>query len=156
MAAAARKIVIGADHGGYALKEELKEFMRTQNVEVIDVGTFNCEKVDYPDVAASVCEKVLSNEAEKGIVVCGTGIGISIAANKIEGIRCALCHDHYTALMARQHNDANVISIGGRTTGPEVAKEIVSVYLNTDFAGAHHVARVAKLNCEYLNKKTHA
>ena len=102
------------------------------------------------DIAKLLCAEVLAARAELGIVVCGTGIGISIACNKIEGIRCALAHDHYTARMAREHNDANVLSLGGRTTGIEVAFEIVETYLATPFAGAHHAARVAKLSSAYL------
>jgi ribose 5-phosphate isomerase B len=117
-----RKIAIGADHGGYAMKQELIEFLKTLSIECDDCGTHNAEKCDYPDVAKAVCAKVLSGAVERGIVVCGTGIGISIACNKVEGIRCALAHDHYTAKMAREHNDANVLSLGGRTTGIEIAK----------------------------------
>ena len=132
-------ILIGRDHGGYEMKEKLKLHLKSRNVDFEDVGTYNTDSCDYPDIAQTLCNKLIStnnnnnNNSEennskkarmvetRGILVCGTGIGISIAANKVEGIRCALCHDHYTATMSRKHNDANVLAIGGRTTGIEIA-----------------------------------
>ena len=111
-----------------------------------------CRIRRYPDVAKIVCNQVLSKQADFGIVVCGTGIGISIACNKVEGIRCALCHDHYTAKMAREHNNANVLALGGRTTGEEVAKDITDTFLKTEFAGAHHIKRIEKLLGQFMNK----
>ena len=149
---------IGSDHGGHGLKLEILDYLskldkNLYTINISDYGTkSNNDKAEYPDVAKLVCNDVLNNKSEKAILICGSGIGISIAANKVEGIRCALCHDHYTALMCRQHNDANVLALGGRVTGPEVAKDMVFTFLNTEFVGAHHVARVEKLKSEYLNK----
>eukprot|EP00033_Pygsuia_biforma_P001862 GCRY01002082.1.p1 GENE.GCRY01002082.1~~GCRY01002082.1.p1 ORF type:complete len:172 (-),score=17.97 GCRY01002082.1:86-601(-) len=142
---ATKSIVIGADHGAFELKMVLVEYLKEKGIQVLDVGTFDGSRVDYPDIAASVCAKIVSGEFEKGIVCCGTGIGISIAANKIDGIRCALCHDHYTAKMCREHNNANVLALGGRVTGDEVAKDIVDVYLSTEFLGGRHATRVEKI-----------
>ena len=120
------KLIIGSDHGAVDLKEEVKRVLKEEfaEVEVEDVGTFGTESVDYPDVAEKVCTPVANGEADRGIVLCGTGIGISIAANKIKGIRAALCHETYTAKMSREHNNANVLAMGGRTTGFEIADEI--------------------------------
>ena len=114
------------------------------------MGTHTADRVDYPDNAKALCAEVLAGRAELGIIVCGTGIGVSIACNKIEGIRCAQCHDHYTARMARKHNDANVMSLGGRTTGPEVAFDMVDVFLSQEFGQAQHTARVQKLTAAYM------
>ena len=146
------RVFIGSDHGGYAMKEELKAYITSLGHTVCDKGTFSGDKaVDYPDIAEAVCTALLQakkycpDEEMYGVLVCGTGIGISIAANKIAGIRCALCHSHYDAAMTRCHNDANVIAFGGRTTGIEVAKEMVQAFLSTPFSGAHHTARVAKV-----------
>ncbi|KAI8051301.1 sugar-phosphate isomerase, RpiB/LacA/LacB family [Syncephalis plumigaleata] len=142
-------VYIGSDHAGYDLKVELIEYLRSQGKAVVDVGCFSKERVDYPEYAPPVAEKVLDTSASPknaGILVCGSGIGISIAANKINGIRCALCHDHYDASMARKHNDANIVALGGRTTGAEVAKEIVDTFLTTGFDGNQHAIRVAKIH----------
>uniref|UniRef100_A0A6B2LQ02 Ribose 5-phosphate isomerase B n=1 Tax=Arcella intermedia TaxID=1963864 RepID=A0A6B2LQ02_9EUKA len=129
------------------MKNSVKSYLETQKYVVEDVGTYNIQSCDYPDIAAKVCQKVLSGECEKGIVLCGTGIGISIAANKIKGIRCALCHDHYTACMAVQHNNANVLAMGGRTTGIEVAKEIADAFLTEKPDPApKHTQRITKLH----------
>ena len=137
-------IVIGSDHGGFELKETLVAYLRTEcKVEVTDVGTFTSDRVDYPDIAHKVVTTM--KDQDVGIVVCGTGIGISIAANKLHGVRCALCHDHYTAMMARQHNDANVLALGGRVLGVEIAKEIVHTFMNTSFLGQRHAGRVEKI-----------
>jgi ribose 5-phosphate isomerase B len=147
---ALKRVVIGCDHGALQLKDELVAFLTSLKYPVQDVGVHTTDRVDYPDIAATVCGSVLSGEADAGIVLCGTGIGISIAANKHHGIRCALCHDHYTATLSRQHNDANVLAIGGRVTGVEVAKELTQAWLTTDFEGGRHsgrVAKIAKLEC---------
>jgi len=137
-------IFIGSDHGGFELKERIKEFLKEKNIEFEDMGCFNAESVDYPDIAKSVALKVASSNS-KGILICGTGIGMSIAANKIKGVRCALCHDAYTAEFARRHNDANIIAFGGRTTGVEVAKQMVEIFLKTPFDGGRHERRVKKI-----------
>lgn len=139
------KIAIGSDHGAFALKQELIPYIRAAGHEIVDVGVYEEKRVDYPDIAVAICAKVTSGECERGIALCGTGIGISIACNKVNGIRCALCHDHFTAKLCRMHNNANVLAMGGRTTGPEVAKEIVDAFLTTAFEGDRHVARLEKI-----------
>ena len=138
-------IALGADHGGYALKEVVKEFLRSEGYEVLDVGTFDETSVDYPDFAEKVARAVLAGEAQRGILLCGTGIGMSIAANKIPGIRAAHVQDPYSARMARAHNDANILTFGGRVVGPELAKEIVRAYLTAEFEGGRHVRRLEKI-----------
>ena len=139
------KITIGSDHGAVALKDEVKKVLAEFDVEVKDVGTFGTESVDYPDIAEKVCADVTSGDAERGIVLCGTGIGISIAANKIKGIRCALCGDVYSAKMCREHNNANVLAMGGRVLGFGLAGEIVRAWMTTDFAGGRHERRINKI-----------
>ena len=140
------KITIGCDHGAVDLKEEVKSVLAEfKDVEVADVGTFGTESVDYPDIAEKVCAAVASGTADRGIVLCGTGIGISIAANKIKGIRAALCTDVYSARMSREHNNANVLALGGRVTGFGPAGEIVRVWVETEFAGGRHARRVDKI-----------
>jgi len=139
------KITIGSDHGAVELKEEVKKVLAEFDVEVTDVGTFGTASVDYPDIAEKVCADVVSGAADRGIVLCGTGLGISIAANKIHGIRCALCNDVYSAKMSREHNDANVLAMGGRVLGFGPAGEIVRAWLKTDFAGGRHARRVNKI-----------
>lgn len=140
------KITIGSDHGAVDLKEAVKKVLAEfDDVEVKDIGTFGTEAVDYPEIAEKVCADVVSGAADRGIVLCGTGIGISMAANKIKGIRCALCHDDYTAQMSREHNDANVLAMGGRVLGFGVAGKIVRVWLKTEFEGGRHERRVNKL-----------
>ena len=139
------KITIGSDHGAVELKEEVKKVLAEFDVEVTDVGTFGTASVDYPDIAEKVCADVVSGESERGIVLCGTGLGISIAANKIKGIRCALCGDVYSAKMSREHNNANVLAMGGRVTGFGPAGEIVRAWMTTDFAGGRHEMRVNKI-----------
>lgn len=139
------KIAVGADHGGYELKAFLMERLIQEGYEVIDCGVHAAESADYPDIAAETCKHVLSGNAQFGLVMCGTGIGISISANKIRGIRAALCADTYSARMAREHNDANVIALGGRTVGPELAWDIVQSYLGHTFTGGRHARRVAKI-----------
>lgn len=137
-------IAIGCDHGGYALKLELIKYLKEHNIEFTDYGC-NGEPVDYPDIAEKVCKEIIAGKAEKGVLICGTGIGISIAANKIKGIRAALCSDWYSAKYTRLHNDANVICMGGRTIGPGLAVELLDVFLNTEFEGGRHAVRVDKI-----------
>lgn len=141
------KIVIGCDHGALELKKEvLKVLAEFKDIETEDVGTFDAESVDYPDIAEKVCGKITKGEADRGIVLCGTGIGISIAANKIKGIRAALCGDVFSARMSREHNDANVLAIGGRVTGFGPAGEIVRTWVNTKFSqGERHIRRIEKM-----------
>ena len=140
------KITIGGDHGAVELKEEVKMVLHEfEDVRVTDVGTFGTESVDYPDIAEKVCADVVSGKADRGIVLCGTGIGISIAANKIDGIRAALCGDVYSAIMSRKHNDANVLAMGGRVTGIGPAGEIVRAWICTEFEGGRHARRVDKI-----------
>eukprot|EP00389_Voromonas_pontica_P010830 GDKH01016509.1.p2 GENE.GDKH01016509.1~~GDKH01016509.1.p2 ORF type:complete len:151 (-),score=29.96 GDKH01016509.1:73-525(-) len=147
---ASRTIIIGSDHAGFQMKEALKSFVESLGIGAVkDMGAHSEERCDYPDFARTVCKEVLATENAAGILVCGSGIGISIAANKVDGIRCALCHDHYTAKMSRLHNDANCIAIGGRVVGLDVAKDMVQVFLSTAFEGGRHADRVKKIHeCE--------
>ena len=139
------KIAIGSDHAGVALKEELKAQLAPEGYTFVDLGTDSTASVDYPDFAAKVGAAVVTGEVDRGILVCGTGIGMSISANKIRGIRCALCFDQFTARMAREHNDANVLALGARVTGPGLALEIARTWLTTAFAGGRHQRRVDKI-----------
>ncbi|MEE9305793.1 MAG: ribose 5-phosphate isomerase B [bacterium] len=138
-------IAIGSDHAGFELKEHLKRFLEAQGHPLEDCGTVDTQPVDYPDVAWKVAEAVAGGRCQVGILVCGTGLGMSITANKVPGIRAALCHDSYTARLAREHNDANVLAIGGRITGTGLAEEIATIFLTTPFAGERHARRVAKI-----------
>ncbi|WP_422485115.1 ribose 5-phosphate isomerase B [Gudongella sp. DL1XJH-153] len=138
-------IGIGSDHAGFDLKEEMKKFMEENGYEVRDFGTNNKESVDYPDFGRSVGEAVAAGEIDKGVVICGTGIGISISANKVKGVRAALCGDVFSARMSREHNDANVIAMGGRVLGVDLAKEILLTYLKSEFQGGRHERRVNKI-----------
>lgn len=139
-------LAIGADHGGYELKCHIVKYLEEKGIEVKDFGVYNEDSVDYPDCAVPVCEAVINGECERGILICGTGIGISIAANKINGIRAALCSDVYSAKMAREHNDANVICLGGRVTGRELAFMIVDTWYNSEHLGGRHSNRVEKIH----------
>lgn len=140
------KITIGSDHGAVELKEEVKSILSEfKDIEVNDIGTFGTTSVDYPDIAEVVCQSIVDGSADRGIVLCGTGIGISIAANKIKGIRAALCNDVYSARMSREHNNANVLAMGGRVMGFGPAGEIVRVWVTTEFAGGRHERRVGKI-----------
>lgn len=139
------KVYIGADHAGFPLKETLRESMRAAGHEVIDLGTFSEESVDYPDLAREVGEKVRENADTRGVLVCGTGIGVAIAANKLKGIRAANVHDVNEATLSRQHNNANIVTVGARTTDPKLAEEIVKIFLSTAFEGGRHQARVDKI-----------
>jgi len=136
---------LACDHGGFELKEELKAFLKTLGIEPVDMGTFNEDSVDYPDFGVRVAKKVSQGELEKGILICGTGIGMSIVANKFPRIRAALANDLYSSRCSREHNDANILIIGGRIVGKELAKEIVKVWLETPFAGGRHKKRLEKI-----------
>ncbi|NUO82474.1 ribose 5-phosphate isomerase B [candidate division KSB1 bacterium] len=138
-------IVIGSDHGGYALKEQLKDYLRSLGYRHEDVGTFSEAAVDYPDIAELVAQKVANGSAPCGIVIDGAGVGSAIAANKIPGVRAAACYDTYTAKNSREHNNANVLSLGSRNLGIDIAKEIVKVWLATGFGGGRHLKRVEKI-----------
>lgn len=138
-------IGIGSDHGGYTLKEHIKKMLEEKGIEVKDFGTHSTDSVDYPDIAKAVCKSITNGECECGILICGTGIGMSIAANKIKGIRAAHVTDSYSARMTKEHNNANVICLGERITGIEIANDIVNAYLNAEFAGGRHEKRVTKL-----------
>lgn len=139
-------IGIASDHGGYQLKKEIIDFLQEQGYAYQDFGCYSEEAVDYPDYVREVTNRILTGECERGIILCGTGIGASITANRIPGIRAALCHDVFSARATRQHNDANILALGGRTTGPEVAKEMVAVFLTTEFSGdERHCRRIRKI-----------
>lgn len=139
------EVVIGSDHAGFPLKEVVKKYLIEKGYKVDDKGTLTGERCDYPDYAEKVAKEVVKT-GKKGILVCGSGIGISIAANKIHGVRCALCHDHYTATMCRRHNDANIIAFGARVIGNDIAIEMVDAFLSTPFDGMQHTARVEKIH----------
>ncbi|MCT8140093.1 ribose 5-phosphate isomerase B [Anaerobacillus sp. CMMVII] len=139
------KVAIGSDHGGINIKAEIKSLMDEMNIQYEDVGCNCADSVDYPDYALPVAEKVVSGEVDRGILICGTGIGMSIAANKIKGIRCALAHDTYSAKATREHNDSNVLAMGERVIGPGLAREIAKVWLETEFEGGRHARRVDKI-----------
>ena len=140
------KIAIASDHGGFELKENIKKYLEGRNIEVLDLGTNSEESVDYPAFGRACGEAVANGDAERGIVCCGTGIGISIAANKVKGIRCSLCSDVTVARLTRQHNDSNVLALGGRTTGLQTALDIVEAWLDTEFEGGRHQRRVDMLD----------
>lgn len=140
------KIAIASDHGGYQLKEEVKKYLEDRGIEILDLGTNSEESVDYPEYRHACGEAVASGKADRGIVCCGTGIGISIAANKVKGVRCALCTDVNMAVMTRKHNDANMLAMGGRTTDTKTALEITAAWLDTEFEGGRHQRRVDMLN----------
>ena len=139
-------IAIGCDHGGFELKNHILKYLTDKGVEVRDFGTYDEKSVDYPDCAAPVCKAIQNGEAEFGILICGTGIGISIAANKYRGIRAALCSDVYSAKMTRQHNDAQILCMGGRVTGRELAFMIVDTFLSQEFEGGRHQTRINKIH----------
>jgi len=140
------KLAIGADHGGLELKQEVVHYLRTlKNIEVSDFGTATNDSVDYPDYGKKVAEAVTNGSVDRGILICGTGIGMSIVANRYPKVRAALCHDHFTAQMSREHNDANVLVMGERVIGKGVALEIVKTWLETEFAGGRHQLRLNKI-----------
>jgi ribose 5-phosphate isomerase B len=139
-------IALGSDHAGFDLKEELKSWLIEQGYDIYDLGTHSTESVDYPDYGKAVGEAVVSGAATKGLLVCGTGIGVSIAANRLKNVRAALCRSGLEARLAREHNDANVLALGSRITGVEAAKDCVLEFLNTPFGGDRHARRVALLD----------
>ena len=138
-------IAIASDHGGYQLKEHLKAYLAAKGITCEDFGTNSADSCDYPDFAVPAAQAVASGQCEMGIVICTTGIGISIAANKVKGIRCALCGDILSAELTRRHNNANMLALGAGITGPMVAERIVDVFLNTGFEGGRHQRRVDKM-----------
>ena len=139
------KIAIGCDHGGFRYKKTLVDFLKKNGHEIVDFGTHSEDSCDYPDFALPAAESVAKGDCDRGILICGTGIGISIAANKVPGIRCAHCHDVFSAKATRLHNDANMIAFGERVIGQGLMLEIVSAFLTTDFEGGRHVGRIAKI-----------
>ncbi|MBM4441178.1 MAG: ribose 5-phosphate isomerase B [Candidatus Rokubacteria bacterium] len=138
-------LALGADHAGFALKQDLKQWLVANGHTVVDAGTHTADSVDYPDFAAAVARAVTSGEASGGVLVCGTGIGMAIAANKVPGIRAAVCHDEETARLSRRHNDLNVLALAGRATSCEQAIGIVAAWLGTAFEGGRHERRLAKV-----------
>jgi ribose 5-phosphate isomerase B len=139
------RIAIGSDHRGFALKEALKELLAELGHEWVDFGCQGEEAVDYPDIARPLAEAMAAGEYQRGILICGSGVGMSIAANKVKGVRAALCHDTFAARLARRHNDANVLCLGGWCIGRGVAEDIVRVFLSEDFEGGRHARRVDKI-----------
>lgn len=139
------KIIIASDHGGFELKEEIKFFLKN-DYEIVDLGTDSSESCDYPVFAKKLCKKILNKEAKRGILICGTGLGMQIMANRYKGIRAAAVSETYSAKMSRQHNNSNVLCLGGRVLGFGLAKEIVQIWLNTEFLGSYHQRRIDMLD----------
>ncbi len=142
---AAKTIAIGADHGGYSLKESLRGWLEEKGYNLADCGTHGTESVDYPDFAYAVAKQVADGHAWRGIVIDGAGIGSCMAANKVRGVRAAMCYDHATAVNSREHNDANVLTLGAGLIGPNLARQIVDIWLTTEFGGGRHAGRVDKI-----------
>ena len=140
------KIALGCDHGGLELKEKVKAHLKQRGFEILDCGTYSTDSCDYPDFGAAAARAVAKGDCERGIVICTTGIGISIAANKVKGIRCALLSDLMSARMTRQHNDTNMMALGAAVVGPMLALQIVDTWLDTEFEGGRHQRRVDKLS----------
>lgn len=138
-------IALAADHAGFGLKNSVATFLKSAGYEILDLGTYSDERVDYPDYGYSLAEAIATGKVKRGIAICGSGIGISIALNRNPAVRAALCHDVTSAELARAHNDANVLALGARLTGPEVAIECVETFLKTEFEGGRHAERVKKL-----------
>lgn len=138
-------LYLGADHGGFELKESIKKYLDEKGIKYEDCGTYSADSVDYALIAKKTCDKIVSCEGNKGILCCGTGIGISMAANKVNGIRAACCSDYFSAKYTRLHNDANVLCMGGRVVGAGLALELVEVFLNTEFEGGRHQRRIDQL-----------
>lgn len=139
-------IAVGADHAGYFLKEKIVEFLQGENQGVLDLGTFDLNPVDYPDIAIKVCDTVLDGRAQKGIIICGSGVGACVAANKIAGIRAGLCHDTYSAHQGVEHDNMNILCLGARIVGVEVAKELAAAFTKARFSGdKRHVQRLKKI-----------
>ncbi len=139
------KFYIGSDHAGYTIKGQVIEMLKSRGHEVVDMGPQSADRVDYPDYAEKVSKAVAKEKGSFGILICGTGIGMSIAANKIDGIRAAHCHDYYTAQMARAHNDANILCFGERVSGPGVIESMIDAFCSTEFEGGRHTGRVEKI-----------
>lgn len=139
------KVAIASDHGGMNIREEIKKLMEELEIDYEDFGCGCAASVDYPDYAIPVAERVAAGEFDRGILICGTGIGMSIAANKVKGIRCALVHDVYSAKLTRQHNDTNILAMGERVIGPGLAQEIAQAWLTTDFEAGRHATRIGKI-----------
>ncbi|WP_456322561.1 ribose 5-phosphate isomerase B [Hydrogenimonas sp.] len=139
------KYYIGSDHAGFAVKGLVALMLIERGHEVVDLGTDSAERVDYPDYAEKVARAVVSDSGSHGVLICGTGIGMSVAANKIDGIRAAHCHDYYTAQMARAHNDANILCFGERVSGPGVIESMIDAFTTTSFEGGRHAGRVEKI-----------
>jgi len=137
------KVAVAADHGGFQLKGDIISLLREMGHEVSDQGCYSEDSVNYPDYAQAVCALVIDGGCQRGILICGTGIGMSMAANRHKDIRAALCHEQFTARMSREHNDANVLCLGARVTGPGLALAIVSTWMATDFAGGRHLQRIS-------------
>ncbi|AZB40912.1 ribose 5-phosphate isomerase B [Bacillus sp. FJAT-42376] len=146
------RVAIASDHGGMNIREEIKSLMDEMGIEYEDFGCECSQSVDYPDYAVPVAEKVASGEADRGILICGTGIGMSISANKVKGIRCALVHDVYSARLTREHNDSNVLAMGERVIGPGLARDIAKTWLESQFEGGRHANRLGKI-AEYENQE---
>lgn len=141
------KIAIGCDHGGFEIKNELIAHLSKRNIECEDFGIYELSPIDYPDMAKVVAEAVLSGKCDRGILVCGTGIGMSIAANKIKGIRAAVCSDHFSVKYTRLHNDSNILCMGGRVIGPGTACELADLFIDTEFSqGERHQNRINKIH----------
>ncbi|WP_251551775.1 ribose 5-phosphate isomerase B [Neobacillus muris] len=140
------KVALASDHGGVNIRKEIASLMDELNIEYVDFGCDCTTSVDYPDYALPVAEKVASGEFDRGILICGTGIGMTIAANKVKGIRCALCHDTFSAKMTRAHNDSNILAMGERVIGPGLAREIAQIWLTEEFEGGRHANRVGKIS----------
>ena len=140
-----KKIVIANDHAAIDMKFKIKQYIESLGFEVINVGIDNFDYCDYPDFAYKACEKIVNREVDLGVLICGTGMGMSITANKIKGIRACACSEPYSARMSREHNDANVVCFGERVIGIETAKEVVKAFLNAEFKGEHHATRVKKI-----------
>lgn len=138
----ADQIIIGSDHGGFELKKQINEVLTDLKLAITDVGCFSSDSIHYPEIAQQVAGKVSGGEFERGILICGTGIGMSVAANRFPNVRAALCHDHLTARLAREHNNANILAMGARVLGIETAKDILLTWLNTDFDGGRHLTRI--------------
>ncbi len=139
------KLIIASDHGGYSLKEAIIKHLRSKDMDCVDIGVTSEDSVDYPDFAEEVAAKVSTGEVDRGILVCGTGIGMAITANKFKGVRAAVVTDEFTARMSREHNDANVIALGGRVLNNDVALNIVNAWLETEFSGGRHERRLQKI-----------
>ncbi len=139
------KVSIGSDHAGLEAKARVAAWLEAHGYQVLDRGTHDAQSVDYPDYARNVAKDVAGGAADRGVLVCGTGIGMSIAANKVKGVRASLCHDRFTAEMARRHNDANVLCLGARVLVPEAMQEILAIWMSTDFEGGRHEGRVRKI-----------